>query len=267
MLFQITNTCYEECPHCMDCSKPNEPHALLELLPYVANFFSFLDPHILVISGGEPTTHPDFVRICEYFGFAGIPFTITSNGTWVFDEDKRKQFEHVVRLPNYVGAQIYTDKRFYRSYDKIKEHKEYFESLKGVVFEDTNLGMAMMDFGRAKTYAPAQQIIDEQNYAMGCVNSTLIAHQSKTIQAFRNNVRMALNRMFCKPLVDVNGNVHMSESWLCPSVGNVKDDYMMEIFKNMQQFTPCKRCRNYDKFMKSDNPQHIAARKVLGLDQ
>lgn len=251
----------------MDCSKPNEPHASLELLPYVANFYRFLNPHILVISGGEPTTHPDFAIICEYFASKGIPFAITSNGSWVFNGEERKQFEHVVRLPNFVGAQIYTDKRFYKSYNKIKEHKEYFESLPHVVFEDTNLGMAMQDLGRAKIYEPAQKIIDEQNHTMSCVNCTLIARQSKNIDSFRKNMRQALNRVFCKPLVDVNGNVHMSESWLCPSVGNVKDDYMMDIFKNMQQFNPCMRCKNADKFMKSNNPQHIAGRKVLGLDQ
>lgn len=267
MLFQITNTCYEECPHCMDCSKPNEPHASLELLPYVANFYHFIGAPILVISGGEPTTHPDFEEICLRFSLNGIPFSICSNGTWVFDQEKRKVFEHVVRLPFFAGAQIYSDKRFYRSYEKVKEHKEYFESLDHVVFEDTNMGMGMMDLGRARSYEPAQQIIEQQNYAMNCANCTLIARQSKTIESFRRNLRAALNRAFCKPLIDVNGDVHMGESWLCPSVGNVKDDYMMEIFKNMQQFTPCKRCRNYDKFMKSDNPQHIAARKVLGLDQ
>lgn len=266
MLFQITNTCHEVCPHCMDCSKPGEPHASLDLLPYVANFYRFIQAPILVISGGEPTTHPDFVKICEYFAFAGgIGFTIVSNGTWVFDEGKRKEFEHVIRLPNFVGAQIYTDKRFYRSYEQVKAHKDYFESLKGVVFEDTNMQMGMMDLGRARDYDVAQQIIDEQNHAMNCVNSALIARQSKTIEAFRKSLRMALNRMFCKPLIDVNGNVHMSESWLCPSVGNVKDDYMLTIFKNMQAFKPCMKCRNAQKFRVSTNPQHVLAREVLGI--
>lgn len=86
MLFQITNTCHEVCPHCMQCSKPDEPHASLDLLPYVANFYRFIHAPILVISGGEPTTHPDFVQICNYFAHAGgIRFTIVSNGTWVFD--------------------------------------------------------------------------------------------------------------------------------------------------------------------------------------
>ena len=249
----------------MDCSKPNEPHASLELLPHVANFYRFIGAPILVISGGEPTTHPNFAYICEHFSKQRILFTITSNGTWVFDEEKRKQFEYVIRLLHFVAAQIYTDKRFYRSYDKIKEHKEYFESLPHVCFEDTNMDMAMQDLGRARTYEPAQQIISEQNHAMSCINSTLIARQSKSIDSYRRNLRMALNRMFCKPLVDVNGNVHMSESWLCPSVGNVRDDYMKDIFENMQQFKPCMRCRNADKLMKSDNPQHIAARTVLGL--
>ena len=267
MLLQITNTCHEVCPHCMQCSKPGEPQMSNDLLPYVVNFYRFINAPILVISGGEPTEHPDFVKICEYFAFAGgVRFSVCSNGTWVFDEIKRKAFEHVTRLPNYVGAQIYTDKRFYRSYEQVKAHREYFESLNSVVFEDTNMQMSMMDLGRARDCEQAQKIIDEQNYAMNCVNSTLIAHQSKTIEAFRKNLRLALNRMFCKPLVDVNGNVHMGESWLCPSVGNVRENYMLEIFKNMQAFKPCMRCRNAQKFLSSSNAQHVAARKVLGVE-
>ena len=70
---------------------------------------------------------------------------------------------------------------------------------------------------------------------------------------------------FCKPCVDPNGNVHMSESMLCPSVGNVNEHLFSDIYKNMCNFKPCGSCKDYEKFKNSTRPDLRAAKELLGI--
>ena len=54
----------------------------------------------------------------------------------------------------------------------------------------------------------------------------------------------------CAPYVDVNGYIRVSEGCDCRSVSNVKEMplnagewYFEKIFKNIQGFIPCNRCK------------------------
>lgn len=92
---------------------------------------------------------------------------------------------------------------------------------------------------------------------------TLVAIQKADPQEF--GITMMLHRQLCKPSVDCEGNVHMSESRLCPSVGNVNTDNFADIWQRMRAFRPCGHCRQYRKFMESPRPDIAAARAVMGL--
>lgn len=76
---------------------------------------------------------------------------------------------------------------------------------------------------------------------------------------------MMTHRQFCKPSVDCEGNVHMSESRLCPSVGNVNTDSFADIWQRMREFRPCGHCKQYRKFTESPRADIAAARAVMGL--
>lgn len=78
-------------------------------------------------------------------------------------------------------------------------------------------------------------------------------------------IMMMLHRQFCKPSVDCEGNVHMSESRLCPSVGNVNTDNFADIWQRMRAFRPCGHCKQYKKFMESERPVIAAARRMMGV--
>ena len=52
---------------------------------------------------------------------------------------------------------------------------------------------------------------------------------------------------FCRPLIDPNGNIHMSESWLCPAVAHVSDGVAVA-FRKMKASRPCQGCRLYKNF-------------------
>ena len=68
-------------------------------------------------------------------------------------------------------------------------------------------------------------------------------------------------------LVDYKGDVHLSESNLCPSFGNVNDDYMLEIFNNLRNAKPCCQCALGKKFLTSENIKIQVARHLLGFEE
>lgn len=71
--------------------------------------------------------------------------------------------------------------------------------------------------------------------------------------------------VMCKPMVDFKGDVHLSESNLCPSFGNVNTDYMLEIFNNLRDSKPCCQCALGKKFLTSTNLKIQVAREFLGF--
>lgn len=243
MLFQITNNCHELCPHCLQCSCPSEAHMSAQTLSYAIGFAKFMSAPIIVISGGEPTSHPQFLEFCERVSKSGIPFSICSNGSFIDDEAKTKEVIAATKLKGFIGMQVYTHKDFYQNYEKRVAQRALFENIKGVVF-DTHDIENMQDVGRARSCSKAQEYIDKQKHVMGCVNMSLIGHQSESAARFVKNYNSYGLKWLCKPLVDWQGNIHMSESAQCPSVGNVVDDNNIDIVNNMRKFVPCMKCRN-----------------------
>lgn len=87
MLIQITNKCHEGCAHCMQCSHPQGKHMDMATFKNALKFARFLGVSSYIITGGEPTEHPQFYEFCETLnrfikgGKTVGGFTITSNGT------------------------------------------------------------------------------------------------------------------------------------------------------------------------------------------
>lgn len=96
MLIQITNKCHEGCAHCMQCSNPHGEHMDMTTFKNALRFARFLGVSSYIITGGEPTEHPQFYEFCEALNrfIKGSKvvggFSITSNGTW-FPERKAER--------------------------------------------------------------------------------------------------------------------------------------------------------------------------------
>ena len=88
-------------------------------------------------------------------------------------------------------------------------------------------------------------IYNERLSCPPCINSYLLACQAKDFHRFLE--MNALSGKVCYPLIDINGNVHMSKSWLCPSVANVSEG-IEAVFAKMRLSRPCKGCRLYKNF-------------------
>lgn len=64
---------------------------------------------------------------------------------------------------------------------------------------------------------------------------------------------LEMRGMICKPMIDVNGCVFMSECALCPSVGNISEG-ASTLYQRMKKFLPCNgcgQCENVMSFIKA----------------
>ena len=265
MLIQITNRCYEGCAHCMQCSDHKGEHMDFDTFKRTVKFGAFLGCAAFIISGGEPTEHPKFLEFCQYLDRFIVKnkmtaaISVTSNGAWF--PTKKDMVMQLSKLHSFAGMQVYTNPKWYRSADFILEHQDEINSIPGVTIDTTDI-RSMQDLGRARACDKAQVEVDSNRYHMSCLNSHLLFKQISPSQKLKGLIRPGI---MCKPMIDFKGDVHMSESWLCPSFGNVNSDYMLEIFNNLRESKPCCKCALGKKFLASQDANIVAAKNLLGL--
>lgn len=269
MLIQITNRCRMGCPHCMDASTPDG--GLMD----EATFGNALKlahdccPSVL-LSGGEPTEHPLFVDFCKRLSRANTPFAIASNGMWLGDEAGEYRFEKIAKLKGFLGAQIYSNPKWYRLHEetvaKYNRNAKRWQDLK--VFLDTSEIRNMLDIGRAVSCDAAKKEADESRYHCSCLVAHLTAvqlgHLEKEVQMGRLMYLLVGQGHFCTPMVDWRGEFHASESWLCQSFGNVNRDDRYVLFDNLMKGRPCGKCVGCKRYLTEQEPKMVAARRLLG---
>ena len=265
MLIKLTSKCTMMCPHCMEDAQPEGLMMTLDTFKQAVKFGTYIGNRHFVLSGGEPTENAHITEMCEWLDMAtGCNFTIVSNGMWLKDETKRQRVDWITRLHHYFGMQVYTNRQWYRDYDYVVSHRHEYEQYRKVIV-DIDDTIFMLDIGRARTNPEAQREVERNPHFMSCLNTTLSAIQIAEPQMF--GITMMLHNQSCKPSVDCEGNVHMSESRLCPSVGNVNTDNFADIWQRMRAFRPCGHCKQYRKFMESPRPDIAAARRVMGVEK
>lgn len=122
----ITNSCNLNCLHCFaDCKYLNKYISLNNikkiLLNLKKNNVLFVD-----LSGGEPTTHPDFIEIINYLDYIKLPYYITTNGIF-----SSKICNSIINSKYIMGLKISLDGISYKSFNFIRNHgktsKKYFD--------------------------------------------------------------------------------------------------------------------------------------------
>lgn len=123
MLIQITNKCHEGCPHCMQDSNPNGGMMDFATFKNTIRFGEFLGCSVYIISGGEPTEHPQLLEFCQYLdkfiskSKVRAYFSIISNGTWF--PEKTEMVKKLASLKYYAAMQVYTNRKWYKDADYI----------------------------------------------------------------------------------------------------------------------------------------------------
>lgn len=104
---ELTHRCNERCVHCY-LDEPEKAHTGDELkLPdwkRIVDECRDLGCAKVLVTGGEPTLHPDFVELCQYIVGKGLLLDIYTNGLHVTDA----VFEAISALPvNSVSVSLY----------------------------------------------------------------------------------------------------------------------------------------------------------------
>lgn len=255
-----------QCPHCLQDSTPDGGHmeydTFVKTIEFGLNIFS----SIYNISGGEPTENPELLKMCKTFdgisrNFGGVlSFVLASNGMWLKDKGKTEMVKEILSLPSCQGMQVYSNEKYYKEHGWLLRNIRQFDKFTKVIV-DTSPIKSMQDLGRARTCETAQKQVRDNRFYMSCLNSILVAKQVGDPKRWGAGLQSSFH--ICKPLVDYKGNVHLSESWLCPSVGNVNTQDVQTIWANIKKAEPCGNCAGCRKFLASKDPKIVEARKLI----
>ena len=244
MLIMITNRCHMECPQCMQYANTDGRHMTDETFEQVIDFCREARPLVVNITGGEPTEHPAWLEMArEVLPLPSVKIlSILTNGAWIDDTDERLKMARLIREGRgRVKVQVYSHPKYYQDHEWTVEHEQQFRAIGCIPdFKDP---IFMQDLGRARKNC--QEEVADSDHVPSCINSHLIAMQASSLTHFLTMAAQA--GKFCRPLIDTDGGIHMSESWLCPTVAHVSDG-VQEAFSKMRSSRPCGGCRLYRNF-------------------
>ena len=244
MLIMITNRCHMMCPHCMQDAKPSGKHMTDETFEKVLDFVREAKPLVVSVTGGEPTEHPRWAEMArELLRIKPVAVvSIITNGAWIEDNAERLKMAKLIReAKGHVKVQVYSNPKYYQDHEWTVEHEQQFRSIG--CLPDFRSPIFMQDLGRARKNCKEET--EKSDHVPSCINSHLIAIQARSLPHFLSMAAQAVK--FCRPLIDPDGGIHMSESWLCPTVAHISDG-VDEAFRKMKASRPCKGCKLYKNF-------------------
>lgn len=244
MLIMITNRCHMMCPHCMQDAKPSGKHMTDETFEKVLDFVREAKPLVVSVTGGEPTEHPRWAEMTrELLRMKPVALVnIVTNGAWIEDDGERLKMAKLVREEKgRLKVQVYSNPLYYQDHEWTVEHEQQYRSI-GCIADFKN-PIFMQDLGRARKNCKEET--EKSDHVPSCINSHLIAVQAHSLPHFLSMAAQAAK--FCRPLIDPDGGIHMSESWLCPTVAHISDG-VDEAFRKMKASRPCKGCKLYKNF-------------------
>lgn len=235
MLLKITERCRMGCTHCMDDAKPTGKDMDFDTLRKAIEFYNLFGGVELIISGAEPTEHPDFKNFIRYiakntnniFGFSHV--TVTTNGMNLDDsyyplmEELSKTYNdkilwQVTHVPKYYKIPVDFTRPIFKRNDVVV----------------CNEIEAMYPLGRA-----VKNNLPWSAKAPKCFNIRSAVRSFGNLQMATLTLNKRLK--FCTPQIDVYGNIKLGESMLCPVCSNINKSHD-EIVKDISNFK-CEGCK------------------------
>lgn len=219
MLIKITDRCSMGCNHCLSDCTPNLRDMEWDTFNDAMDFYDKYCKDAskpIIISGGEPTESKIFYGVVSsLISYTSlnkdtmIPITITTNGLWL------SKNEQVVKdLKEYLPTctvQIVVDDRYYPTH--VDESSPIFKYDNVVLCRDV---MQIYPQGRA-----LQNNLPFRAKASKCFNIRAITKQMKDSSLSDILLQMTLKYKFCTPHIDIDGNIKLGESRLCPVCSNI----------------------------------------------
>jgi hypothetical protein len=216
MLVKLTTKCSMRCSHCMEEALPEGEHMFMDTFEKTLSFIEkcYNGVRIIMLSGGEPTDHPDILKIIEKV--KGWSVILLSNGMFLSTSLRQPI------LDSGITIQIYNDPRYYPT----RIEPEYHPNI--LFANEINL---LSPFGRAKKMKCGRTSPLCFNFR-SCVRMT---------RSFKEGL-MTLRSMgkMCSPSIDVQGNICAGESRFCHVIGTVESS--LGILANNLLSMKCNKC-------------------------
>lgn len=238
MLIKITDRCSMGCNHCLSDCTPDlcdmDFNTFVDTIDFHKKYCCFNNSlsKPIIISGGEPTESSIFMNIIGYLfdneHCRNNAMTITTNGLWMSDnewfvKDLKKY------LPN-CQVQIVIDDRYYPIH--VNENSPIFK------YDNVFIGRDVM-----RIYPQGRALVNNlpwQAKASKCFNIRAITKQKKDSSLSDILFTMTINGYFCTPHIDINGDIKLGESRLCPICSNIYKSEK-EIINDILNFQ-CHQC-------------------------
>lgn len=204
MLIRITNRCHMNCNHCMVDAHPAGAHMTEDVFRAALEFCKMDAVPVLMLSGGEPSEHPEVVRFLELANMAGFRCAFLTNGMYLFEKPTlAAQIEARVFV-----VQVTNDVRYYP--------KKLPGRLPAGMTCDTLRRLS--PFGRARAAIAKGHMKCTQRTPL-CFN---LRSATRHFQSFEQALAVlrARTRM-CIPSINVDGIVVAGEAPSCAPLGAV----------------------------------------------
>lgn len=234
MLLQITNKCAMGCSHCLMNSTIDGSHMDFQMIGQSIQFIKELNPAMLLITGGEPTSHPNFLEIYDecvkIMGGDDDRLMVLSNGMFAEDENLTKEI-----LKRKMNVQVTNDDRYYpKRIKKITSSNiYYFDRIDSIIH-----------VGRAKTNG-----IPGTKQAPSCFNLLSVIKSGYATNLREANEIMEGKGKVCSLAIEYNGDIRIGETVECHRVGNISKDTIHSTFNNAKKLNSksCNNCGLMDK--------------------
>lgn len=216
MLIRITNRCHMNCSHCMiDASGPEGEHMTHDTFERALDLRARLEARITMLSGGEPTDHPDFFELAtkalEAISDSLGVYILASNGLFVLDDQKYADMcELTQKGCGFLVVQITNDSRYYsRNLALVQErfdlpHWRFTDHLRQIM-------------PCRRTH---ENNIEPSRVVPLCAN---LRANTRRHGLLRSVVALESVMRTCSPSVSVDGSVRAGEMDTCYKIGDVTD--------------------------------------------
>lgn len=246
MMIKITEHCSMGCSHCMNRALPNGKHMDFNTFKKAIEFQRKHGALICLISGGEPTEHPDFTSFIDYAlnTLKDTFFVVATNGVWMQDNyDKVEHFSNLYGIR--LTFQVTNDARYYPT--KVDLTLPVLNQCGNVYSSD-----------KISHIYPQGRALDNgyswKSKCSRCFNVRAIAHQVEHITL--KELIETLGLKVCTPHITINGSIKLGESDLCPVCSHI-DKSEEEIMQDILSFR-CQGCNHVNNKLPEDY------RKLIG---
>jgi Radical SAM superfamily len=234
MIIRITDMCRMGCSHCMIEGSgefgDHMPDRIYE--PALELAQASMSP-VVLLSGGEPTEHPDFFRYLRQMRESVLLPVITSNGMFTQRPGVAEQLAELG-----VFVQVTNDPRYYPQ----RLEPELFDH-EGWHYEDT----IPMIFPCRRTRLNG---IEATRMYPGCVNLRAAVRRFGLQPAL---VQLSAAGKQCAPSINVDGSIRAGEADTCHRIGQVGDS--LASIEHELATMKCDICGLRDNL----KPEHLAA--------